>query len=181
MGVKALYLVMSQTGTWLSRLIKAYTKEEYNHISISLDDSLSTMYSFGRTNPVNPFSGGFALENIYDGVYKIFPECRCIVYRLEVTDDQYYKLQDILKEFEENKDIYRYNFIGLFYIALNMDKQRKNRYFCSQFVCEVMQRSNILNFDKPSNLVTVKDFLDIPYIHPVFEGYTHQILQSVTV
>lgn len=179
MGVKAIYMVMSQTGTWLSRLIKAYTRLDYNHISISLDDSFSTMYSFGRTNPFNPFSGGFALESIYDGVYKLFPECKCIVYKLEISDSQYIKLKEILKEFVDNKDEYRYNFLGLFYVALNMDKQRKNHYFCSQFVSEIMQRSGIITFDKPSNLVTVKDFMDIPYIYPVYEGYINQMLQSV--
>jgi hypothetical protein len=181
MGVKAVYLVMSQTGTWLSRAIKVYTKLSYNHISLSLDDSLSTMYSFGRINPINPFSGGFVLENINEGVYKIFPECRCIIYKLEISDEQYKRLQQLLKDFEANRERLRYNFLGLFYIALNKDKHRKNHYFCSQFVSEVMQLSGIVKFDKPSNLVTVKDFMELSFMYPVFEGYTYQILQSVIV
>lgn len=172
---------MSQTGTWLSKLIKMYTGEEYNHISISLDDTLSTMYSFGRINPVNPFSGGFVLENINDGVFKIFTESRCKVYKLEITDEQYEKLRKNLTEFEKEKNHYRYNFLGLFYVALNLDKPRRNRYFCSQFVAEVIHNSEIHNFNKPFNLVTVKDFVNIPNMYPVFEGSTQGVLESITV
>ena len=49
------YIVISQTGTILSRIIKFLTRKEYNHASISLKDDLSVMYSFGRKNPYNPF------------------------------------------------------------------------------------------------------------------------------
>ena len=57
--MKSIYIVISQTGTWLSTLIKLYTGTVY-HVSLSLENSLSDMYSFCRINPVNPFSGGFA-------------------------------------------------------------------------------------------------------------------------
>lgn len=62
--MKSIYIVISQTGTWLSTLIKLYTKQKYNHVSISLENSLSDMYSFGRINPSNPFSGGFAQKRL---------------------------------------------------------------------------------------------------------------------
>ena len=37
------YIVISQTGTLLSRLLKLVTKAEYNHASISLVPDLNTM------------------------------------------------------------------------------------------------------------------------------------------
>ena len=54
---KYVYIVISQTGTILSRILKAFTHREYNHASISLKDDLSVMYSFGRKHPYNPFLG----------------------------------------------------------------------------------------------------------------------------
>jgi len=179
MSMKSIYIVISQTGTWLSTLIKLYTKEQYNHVSLSLENSLSDMYSFGRINPVNPFSGGFARESIYDGVYKMFPNCRCAVYRLRVTDEQYKKIQKIIEDFKIKRDQYRYNFLGLFFIALHMDKPRKRHYFCSQFVSEVLERSGVVKFDKPFHLITTKDLMNIPNLHPVFEGYSRQVEEPV--
>lgn len=181
MGVRTFYLVMSQTGTWLSRVIKVYTKEDYNHISISLKNALNPMYSFGRINPTNPFSAGFVLEDINDGVFRIFPKCRCVVYKLEISNKQYSRLKAVIKEFELNKHKYRYNLLGLIYVAFNLDRKRRDHYFCSQFVAEVIQRSGIYDFKKPSNLITVKDFAQIPNISLVFEGFTQNVYRWQTV
>lgn len=175
--MKSIYIVISQTGTWLSTLIKLYTRQQYNHVSISLENSLSDMYSFGRINPVNPFSAGFTKESIYDGVYRMFPNCRCVVYRISVTNEQYNKVKEIIEEFKEKRHQYRYNLLGLIYIVLHMDKPRKRHYFCTQFVSEVLTRSGIAKFDKPFHLVTTKDLMDMPNIQPVFEGYSRHVVE----
>lgn len=60
---KQLYIVISQTGTLLSRILKQITGAEYNHASISLSRDLERMYSFGRRHPYNPFWGGFVIES----------------------------------------------------------------------------------------------------------------------
>ena len=54
-----IYIVLTYSGTVLSKLIKIYTQKEYSHVSISLDENLKQMYSFGRLNPYVPFVGGF--------------------------------------------------------------------------------------------------------------------------
>ena len=60
---RQLYIVISQTGTLLSRILKQITGAEYNHASISLSRDLERMYSFGRRHPYNPFWGGFVIES----------------------------------------------------------------------------------------------------------------------
>ncbi len=57
--MKKIYIVLTHTGTTLSKIIKTYTKDEFSHVSISLDLELKKMYSFGRLNPYNPFWDGF--------------------------------------------------------------------------------------------------------------------------
>jgi len=32
---RQIYIVVSQTGTWLSRILKRFTEAEYNHVSLS--------------------------------------------------------------------------------------------------------------------------------------------------
>ena len=51
--MKNIYLIITYTGTIPAKLIKLYTKNEYSHISISLDKELTEMYSFARLNPYN--------------------------------------------------------------------------------------------------------------------------------
>ena len=73
---KQLYIVISQTGTLLSRILKQITGAEYNHASISLSRDLERMYSFGRRHPYNPFWGGFVIESPRTGTFKRFSETK---------------------------------------------------------------------------------------------------------
>ena len=59
------YILLTDTGSLLTKLIKLYTKKPYNHASISFDFELSEVYSFGRKKVENPFHGGFVKEKIY--------------------------------------------------------------------------------------------------------------------
>ena len=68
------YVVVTQTGTVLSRILKAITHANYNHVSLSVDPTLRTMYSFGRKNAYNPFFGGFVMESPHFGTFKRFSE-----------------------------------------------------------------------------------------------------------
>lgn len=61
--MKKIYIVISQTGTILSKTIKLITKKKYNHVSISFNKDICNMYSFGRINPYNPFIGKYIKEH----------------------------------------------------------------------------------------------------------------------
>lgn len=38
--MKKIYLILTHTGTILSKIIRTYTKDEFTHVSISLDNEL---------------------------------------------------------------------------------------------------------------------------------------------
>ena len=38
--IKKIYIVLTHTGTTLSKIIKNYTNDEFSHVSISLDSEL---------------------------------------------------------------------------------------------------------------------------------------------
>ena len=79
-----IYIVLSQTGTILSRILHLITKKEYNHSSISMNRELTQMYSFGRRNPYNPISAGFVRESPHFGTFKRFSETNVAVLSLTV-------------------------------------------------------------------------------------------------
>jgi hypothetical protein len=59
MTEKKVYILLTNTGSFLTKLIKLYTKKPYNHASIAFDYELSEVYSFGRKTARNPVIGGF--------------------------------------------------------------------------------------------------------------------------
>jgi hypothetical protein len=178
MNYKYIYLVFSKTGTWLSRALNVFSETKYVHASLSFDDSFTKMYSFGRTNPDNPFSGGFVEENLYDGVYKKFSKSECLIYRVRVTEEQYVNLKETIEEFISEREKYRYNFLGLFAILLNRPIKRKNHYFCSQFVSEVLIKGDIYESEKAPELVKTEDLFSISNKDFFYEGYTSKCLNN---
>jgi hypothetical protein len=179
MKYKYIYLVFSKTGTWLSRTLNIFSETKYVHASLSFEDSFTKMYSFGRTNPDNPFSGGFVEENLYDGVFKKFPKSECLIYKIRVTEEQYYDLQQAVQDFLKDKDKYRYNFLGLFAIPLNKTIKRKHHYFCSQFVSEVLIKGSIYQSNKAPELTVPYDLLSIQNKDIIYEGLARKVYSAV--
>jgi len=168
---KDIYLIFTKTGTWLSKLISTFSQIKYAHASISFDNSFTKMYSFGRTDPDNPFSGGFVEENLYEGVYKNLPGCECLIYSVRVTEEQYFSLQKQVEKFLREKENYKYNFIGLFGILLNKPIKRPNHYFCSQFVSEILINSNVLYNEKVPELIKTDELFSIEDKEFIYEGF----------
>jgi hypothetical protein len=171
MSDKYIYLVFTKTGTWLSKLIYIFSNIKYAHTAISFDNSFTQMYSFGRINPDNPFSGGFVEESLYEGVYKKFTNCECMIYRVKVTEEQYYSLREQVNKFAIERNNLKYNFLGLFGVLLNKPLGRKNHYFCSQFVSEILLESNVFHCEKSPELIKTNELFSIKNKEIIYEGY----------
>jgi len=155
---KEIYVLLTHTGSLLSKLIKRYTKEPYSHVSISFDPNLEEVYSFGRKRPRNPLIAGFIVEDIRHGTFSMFSETTYGLYSLSIDSIQYNKLKETILEFEKIKQKSCYNLIGLLGVYLGYPVDRTYAYFCSQFVAAAFEKSGIVIFDKPIGLVTPKDF-----------------------
>ncbi|THF73614.1 C40 family peptidase [Cohnella fermenti] len=167
---KPIYVLLTHTGTLFTTLIRGVTSAPYNHASLAMDAELSRLYSFGRKRPRNPLSAGFVEEDVYEGTFSRYPNTRCALLRLRVTDEQRAEAWGTIRAFQQNRDDYRYNLIGLLGVLMNRDLCRKNAYFCSQFVAEALRRSGIPLWDRSSALVTPDDFLRHGSFELVYEG-----------
>ena len=59
---KYLYIMLSRTGTGMGKVIRAFTRNEYNHVSLPLDSSFKRFVSFARYRQDVPLAGGFVAE-----------------------------------------------------------------------------------------------------------------------
>ncbi|NLY48137.1 MAG: hypothetical protein GX059_03850 [Clostridiales bacterium] len=171
---RTIYIVLTQTKTYPARAIKLYTKEPFAHASIAFDENLEEMYSFARRGKYNPFNAGFIREYIDRGVFGRFKSTRCSIYRLYITERQYQNLRKEIDIFVRNKNSYSYNYLGLIAAAFNIPVRSKSRYFCSQFVAYVLEKSGINIFSKSYALVKPRDIRTNPYLIPVYEGMLSQ-------
>ena len=177
--MKKIYIVTTFTGTLLSCLIRNISKTPYAHVSIALNEYLRPMYSFGRLDPDNPFSGGLTTENIYTGVFQKSPNARCLIYKLEITEKQFLDLEREIKSFFDSDINYRYNFIGLFGVLMDKPIHRDNHYFCSQFITTLLKQSNIWHSPKIPELTSPTDLLNIPNKTLIYEGFINELDFSI--
>lgn len=164
-GDQKIYVLLTDTGTMFTRLIKRFTAAPYNHASIVLDDLMTEVYSFGRKCPNNPWLGGFVEEDVYEGTFRHFPGTRCVLLSLNLSQRQYKEVKRIIRQYKAEEDSYRYNLIGLLGVLMRLDITRDRSYFCSQFVAETLRQSGVKLWDRSSSLVTPHDFM----LHPAFE------------
>ena len=176
--MKNIYIVMTQTGTLLSRLIKGYTGCEYAHVSISLDKNLDEMYSFGRLNPYNPFWGGFIHERVNSGTFKRFKNTIAGIVELEVTDEQYNNLRNIIKKMEERINPYRFNILGLILVGFNIKYEMEDHFYCAEFLKYLFEECNIEN-NLPI-LVAPDDFKNIKGIKYIYKGKLSEYRENTT-
>lgn len=164
------YIMLSQTSTIPSKLIRAYTKEEYAHSSLGLDINLENLYSFARKRVNNPIDCGFIYEDINSGIFGRDKDTLCRVYALQVTESQYDKIVQEIDIFKKNQPQYSYNYKGIFGVMVNVPISQKNKYFCSEFVTEVLLKAGIDLFGKNPSLACPADFMSKLQDRLIYEG-----------
>ncbi len=168
--MKKIYIVTTYTGTLLSYLIRNISKTPYAHVSIALNQELKPMYSFGRLNPKTPIFAGFVEENINEGLYAIRKNTMCRVYSLEVTNLQYEKIYENIMNISQNRNEYDYDVKALVYLTVDKPREKEYKYVCSHFVADMLKRSGVEIFDKPSYETIPNDFYDLDCLNLEYEG-----------
>lgn len=165
-----IYIVVSQPGTIVSKLLKWITGAEYNHVSISMDSDLEKMYSFGRKFTYMPFWGSFVLESPHNGTFKRFSETKVVVMEVQTDAEKYNKMKHYLEHMYRRKDQYHYNYMGLFLAGLHICYKKRNHYYCSEFVRDLLLRFQIADKRQFESITQPIHFLDLPMCNVTYRG-----------
>lgn len=168
--MRKVYIVLTHTGTILSRLIRLKTGAEYTHASISLDLGLHKMYSFGRLHPYIAFIGGFVKENKNFGTFKRFKKTQVSVLEIRVSNEDYQNMENKIKDFKQNREQYKFNILGLILAGLNKKAEAPNSFYCAEFVKYILEQGNVDLSDLPP-VVKPEDFKKISDANLIYKGY----------
>ena len=170
--MKQIYIVLTNTGTVLSKIIRAYTKDEFAHVSISLDKELQEMYSFGRLNPYNAFVGGFIHEYIDKGTFNRFHNTKAKITCLDIEDEKYEMIRKLIIYFDKEKNKFKFNIWGLLGVGFNIKYKKENYFYCAEFVQYIFEKSNI-DFELPK-YIRPENFKDLPGQKVIFKGFLRE-------
>ena len=146
---KKIYVLMTRYPGRDAKFLSWYTRFPYTHTSIGFEDDMDTFYTF--------VSKGFFIESIRKYEKPGRESFPCALYEITVPEKTYYNVKKLVLSYKARKEKLKYSTLGLVCCFLKIPLKRKNKYFCSQFVAEVLQQSKILRLKKKSTLYFPKD------------------------
>lgn len=168
--MKTIYILLTRSNTCVSNAIHLFTADPYTHASISFNEELEPLYSFARKYVYTPLPAGLRTEQLHEGFFKKNGEIPCALYALEVSDEVYETAKYRVKQMMSHSEEYRYSIMGLLLCKMGIPYHRDNYYFCSEFVSEVLERSEALTLPKHISLMRPYDYTQISDFSCIYEG-----------
>lgn len=175
--MKSIYILLTRSDTYVSKIIGLTTADRYTHVSISFEKNLQPLYSFSRKYVNIPLPAGLRVEPLNQGFYKKYDYIPCALYELEVSDDVYEMARQEVEQMMETGGYY-FSVLGLILCRLHIPLHRRRHLFCSQFVSDVLSHSNALKLPKDTSLMRPNDYTEIPDLDCMFQGKLEDLIES---
>ncbi len=167
---KKIYVLMTQYSGCNARFLKWCSRFPYTHVSVGFEEDMDTFYTF--------VGKGFLVESIKRYEKPGRPSFPCALYEISVTEQTYNHVKALVMTYKARKERLKYSTFGLVLSFLRIPYKRKNHYFCSQFVAEVLQKSQVLKLKKRSTLYFPKDISKHKELKLIFVGNHSKFVDS---
>lgn len=151
---KYLYILFSSTPYRMGRMIRFITGEPYNHVSIALEEELTSLYAFARRYYRTPFYGGFVVESP-SRFHHRSRTAEVSLCRIPVTAEQWQALRARLSSMEGSAHRYLYNHLSAIAAPLHRKIAVRDAYTCAEFAVSVLSSIG-LAYD-PRRFYTIGD------------------------
>jgi hypothetical protein len=144
---KEIYVLLTDTKTFVSKVSRMVTGDPYNHVSLMLSDNFDDgIYTFSLGNGINGIKGGFMVEDRAN-----LKGSRFSMYRMAVTQAVYDKIKTRITDYVNGVEKTSYNHLGLFNAIFKKNifkSEDEQTSICSEFVVEVLKFSGVELFAK---------------------------------
>ncbi|MBQ5917447.1 MAG: hypothetical protein IIW92_02640, partial [Lachnospiraceae bacterium] len=133
---KAIYLMISQTGTKFAKSIRKIGKQQYNHSSISLDADLRRTFGYARPQHNAVLMGRLVRESLERYTLGKDEPVQIAVFKVPVTEEQY---EWVKKEIalRLNNEEYMYNLLSVLTYPFVKGYSVENMFTCIEFVAYI--------------------------------------------
>lgn len=169
--MKTVFILLTKYEDISSKLFNLFTFTKYTHAAIGLEDEEDHFFSFVTNN-------GFYLERPLRSKNPEKQARECALYELKVTNGTYELIKGKIDLFNEEAGKYHYSFLGVLLCILRISLQRKNHYFCSEFVSELLTMSGAIRTQKKPNLFLPDDFRNISELKLCFLGTIGELAEA---
>ena len=165
---KYVYVVFSSTQYRIAKCIRTLTHHRYNHVSISLDGNLQTLYSFARRYEDTPFCGGFVVETP-ERYMRRNVAASVQICAIPVTDEQHAVIRAHLDTYEAEAQEYVYNYIGALTFLFRHRVTLEKCHTCVDFATELVSMTGA--GIAPDRFYSIRDLARNLVRYKVYEGH----------
>ncbi len=175
--MKHLYIILSKTNTKVAKTIRIIGKQNYSHVSVSLEEDFSHIYAYGRPQYNGFLLGGLVEESLDRYTLRKNIPTPIKVLKIEITDYQYKWIKNVINEMLYNPE-YMYNLYSILTYPITKGIYVKNTFTCVEFAVYILQYLGYLA-DKPAYKYKPDEISQILNKHTVFEGDAREILPYI--
>ena len=151
-----------------SKTFRFFSRCKYSHASIGISDSDFTFFSY----VLKGFRTEFPRKH---PTYKT-QEIPCELYRIEVSEEKYNFAKAALEDHVRHSPNCRFSYLSFVFCFMRIKMPLKDRYICSQFVSEILDKVNAVPLAKHSSLYLPDDFMKMKELEHCYSGYLSQLV-----
>lgn len=177
--MKDIYVILSATPTKMGKIIRALTRYELNHTSISLTENLTEMYSFARYRAANPLVGGFVKE---------FPQRLSLgknrdvyikVYKIPVSNMKYNNIKSFINDMKNDKEENIYNSLDALGYLFGWHFNAYKSHTCSSFVVNSLCEGDIIVNLNASRNILIREIEKLLNKHIYYSGFLNDYTPAI--
>lgn len=149
--MKTVTILLTRYSDMMGRFICRISRHQYSHASVSIDDKEEVFYSFNKK--------GFVIEKPKTYIPKLRRK-GSICIRMQVPEDIHKKITEEIERFLNRREELKYSNLGVLLCLLHVPHKFENRYFCSQFVAEVLASAGAIELHKKETLYLPGQLVD---------------------
>lgn len=161
-STKRIFLLMIRYPGFFADALCHCSQYGYTHATIGLEEDLNTFYSFMRK--------GFVVEKVTRYLKPGREPFPCALYEINVSKKVYRRVKKVLEGYIARQKFLKYTHFSLFWCILGIPWAIRDRYFCSEFVAEVIKRADVGYLPKHHALCLPKDLHKMVESNLVFTG-----------
>ena len=156
---RQLFVMVSRTDTHIARAIRAVSRYPYNHVSVTLDPSLSRWYSFARYVRDTPLYSGFICET-GERFFAGAGDTQVRIYRLDIPQKKADALEQLLPLAGDPDSGLIYNYFDALAGVLGQRLHVPGCYTCLSFACELLD----------THCASIEQLCQLLTPHLIYEG-----------
>lgn len=137
------YVVFISTKTYMGKMIRLFTHNEYSHVTIAFDQDLRKMYSFARYYINSPILGGFVTEIPLRYLHGN-NDVNIKICKIPLSKTEYNRIHTEVEFFHRNSEQMIYNTLNAVLSLIGKRLSTSNMFTCVEFVTHLLRYPDIM-------------------------------------